>query len=150
MIFISHRGNVDGRREEDENRPDYINNTIRLGYDVEVDIWVENSILYLGHDRPEHKIDLDWLLNRKHKLWVHCKNVEAMEYVYNTDLNYFWHDTDTMVLTSKGYLWAYPGKQPIKGSISVMPELKYKFNGIEEDLSVCAGVCSDYIQNYKK
>jgi len=145
--LISHRGNINGRIEEAENRPDYIDDAIRLGYDVEIDIWVKNDILYLGHDVPQYEIPLEWLLHRKGRLWVHCKNVDAMEYIYDTDLNYFWHDTDTMTLTSKGYIWAYPGRQPIRKSIAVMPELKYMFTGVEEDLSVCSGICSDYIQN---
>ena len=48
-----------------------------------------------------------------------------------------------MTLTSKSYIWAYPGKQPIKNSIAVMPEIH------NDDISQCLGVCSDYIQNYK-
>jgi hypothetical protein len=150
MIYlISHRGNINGRIEEAENRPDYIDDAIRLGYDVEIDIWVKNDILYLGHDVPQYEIPLEWLLHRKGRLWVHCKNVDAMEYIYDTDLNYFWHDTDTMTLTSKGHIWAYPGRQPIRKSIAVMPELKYMLTGVKEDLSVCSGICSDYIQKYK-
>ena len=46
-------------------------------------------------------------------------------------------------MTSKGYLWAYPGKQPIKRSIAVMPEIN------NDDISECIGVCSDVIQKYK-
>jgi hypothetical protein len=149
MILISHRGNINGKIEEAENRPDYLDDAIGLGYDVEVDIWAKGGILYLGHDEPQHEIDLDWLLNRKNKLWVHCKNIKAIEYFHHIDLNYFWHDADTMTLTSKGHIWVYPGKQPVKNSIAVMPELKYRLTGIEEDLSVCSGVCSDYIKNYK-
>jgi len=37
---------------------------------------------------------------------------------------------------------AYPGKQPIKDSIAVMPEL------YNDDLSLCIGICSDYISKY--
>ena len=50
---------------------------------------------------------------------------------------------DDITLTSKNYIWAYPGKQPIKNSISVMPELN-------NDVSGCFGVCSDYIENFIK
>ena len=59
-------------------------------------------------------------------------------------LNYLWHEEDTVTLTSKNYIWAYPNKQPRKGSIAVMPE----FNN--NDISQCLGVCSDYIEKYKK
>jgi hypothetical protein len=57
--------------------------------------------------------------------------------------NYFWHEEDTITLTSHNYMWVYPGKQPIKNSIAVMPEI---YNDI---LNACLGVCSDYIKNYK-
>jgi hypothetical protein len=150
MILISHRGNVNGKIEEAENRPDFLDDAISLGYDVEVDIWAKGGILYLGHDHPQYQVNLEWLLYRTGKLWVHCKNIEALECIYGSNLNFFWHDTDTMTLTSKGFIWAYPGKQPIVDSIAVLPELKYKFSGIQEDLTVCLGVCSDYIQNYRK
>jgi len=46
-------------------------------------------------------------------------------------------------LTSKNYIWAYPGKQSIIGSIAVMPEI------YTDDITQCIGICSDYIQNYK-
>jgi hypothetical protein len=48
-----------------------------------------------------------------------------------------------VALTSKNYVWAYPGKQPIKGSIAVMPERS------DDDISVCKGICSDVIKKYK-
>jgi hypothetical protein len=58
-------------------------------------------------------------------------------------IHYFWHEEDTVALTSKNYVWAYPGKQPIKGSIAVMPERS------NEVVSVCKGICSDVIKKYK-
>ena len=58
--------------------------------------------------------------------------------------NYFWHETDTLTLTSKGYIWVYPGKQIVKNSIAVLPEI---FN---DNISECVGICSDNIKNYKK
>ena len=145
MILISHRGNISGRIEDVENRPDYIDDTIRLGYEVEVDVWVIEGTFHLGHDKPQYPISLNWLHQRKDKLWIHCKNIEAMEW-FNDLLgtyHYFWHQEDTVTLTSKNYIWAYPGKQPIKNSIAVMPELH------KDDLTSCLGICSDYIQNYK-
>jgi hypothetical protein len=146
MILISHRGNINGKFESYENEPNYIDLTISKGYDVEIDIWIIEGLFYLGHDEPQYGITLDWLNKRKDKLWIHCKNIEAIEFfnlLFGT-YNYFWHQEDTVTLTSKGYIWAYPGKQPIKNSIAVMPEI---FN---DNLDSCMGICSDYIQNYKK
>ena len=148
MKLISHRGNINGRIENYENHPDYIDDTIRLGYDVEIDVWVVNGLLFLGHDEPQYTIDLNWINERKKSLWIHCKNIEAVEFAHwfkdDENLNFFWHQNDTLTLTSRGYIWVYPGKQPIKNSIAVMPEI------YNDDIAKCIGVCSDYISNYKK
>jgi hypothetical protein len=143
MILISHRGNINGKILEAENHPDYIDDTIKMGYDVEIDMWWVDGKIYLGHDFPQYEVDDFWLTKRIDKLWVHCKNVELLNWIRSTTLHYFWHEEDTLTLTSKQYVWAYPGKQPIIGSIAVMPE---KYN---DNISKCLGICSDYIQNYK-
>ena len=146
MKLISHRGNINGKNPEMENCPSYIDDTINLGYEVEIDLWVIEKELHLGHDIPEYKIDLNWLNDRSKKLWIHCKNIEAMSFLngIDSDFNYFWHQEDTVTLTSKNFIWAYPGKQPIKNSIAVMPEI-YKDNTAE-----CLGICSDYVSLYRK
>lgn len=143
MILISHRGNINGKIENLENSPEYIDQALNLGYHVEIDVWVVDGVLFLGHDEPQYGITQDWLNNRHKHLWIHCKNIEAIEW-FNMigGFNYFWHQEDTLTLTSNGYLWVYPGKQPIKNSISVLPEM---FN---DDVSECIGICSDYIKNY--
>ncbi len=145
MILIAHRGNTVGKFESYENEPNYIDKAISEGFDVEIDVRVIDGVIFLGHDAPQYGITLKWLNDRVDKLWIHCKNIEAVEW-FNTigGFNYFWHETDAVTITSHGWLWAYPGNQPVRKSIAVMPEL----NG--DDLSKCGGVCSDYIQNYKK
>jgi hypothetical protein len=144
MILISHRGNVDGKNVELENKPSYIDESIALGYDVEIDVWMIDGVLFLGHDEPQYNITQEWLNLRYKRIWVHCKNMEAMEWFNTIDgFNYFWHENDTVTLTSKNYIWAYVGKQPIKRSIAVMPEI------YNDNLNDCIGICSDYIKNYK-
>jgi hypothetical protein len=150
MILISHRGNLKGRIETSENNPLYVDEALTQGYDVEIDVWYiesENTewSLFLGHDYPQYQIDFEWFTKRLTKLWVHCKNIESIVFLNECgyDINFFWHQNDTVTLTSKKNIWAFPGKQPIPNSIAVMPEI---FN---DDISQCLGVCSDYIKNYK-
>jgi hypothetical protein len=147
MILISHRGNILGQNPSKENMPSYIQNCIDIGFDCEIDLFFIDSCFFLGHDSAEYKIELDWLKDRKSKLWVHCKNLDGFS-LFNIaksfDFNYFWHETDKATLTSKGFIWSYPGTQPIKNSIAVMPE------NHNEKINFCIGVCSDYIQNYKE
>jgi hypothetical protein len=143
MLLISHRGNLNGKSDL-ENDPTYVSTALSKNYDVEIDIWYVDHKLYLGHDEPQYEIDLEWLLTNISKLWIHCKNANAI--IYFNDLkhpfNYFWHENDLMTLTSKKFMWVYPGKQPIKNSIAVMPE---KFG---DDTTNCYGICSDYVENY--
>jgi hypothetical protein len=143
MILISHRGNLNSKIEEKENHPSYIDAALNQGFEVEIDMWEINGRTYLGHDEPQYEVDDKWLSERMDNLWVHCKNVELLNWIRSTSLHWFWHEKDTLTLTSKGYLWVYPGKQPIKGSIAVMPEM------YNDDLNACVGICSDYIINYK-
>ena len=144
MILISHRGNLNGKIPQNENHPDYIDEAINAGYDVEIDVWMVEGVLLLGHDGPQYGVTQDWLNQRYERLWIHCKNIEAMEWFNSIGtFNYFWHQTDTVALTSMNIIWAYPGKQPIVGSIAVMPEI------YNDDLDACVGVCSDYINDYK-
>lgn len=149
MILISHRGNISGKNPESENSPEYIVEAIELGYSVEIDLWLIDDTYFLGHDFPQYKININWILQRKLFLWIHCKNINAIEEIKKNSkqiiyegINYFFHDKDDVTITSKGYLWVYPGKQPVKNSIAVLPEI------FEDDLSHCIGICSDNIGKY--
>jgi hypothetical protein len=146
MILIAHRGNVNGRIDSYENEPTYIDLAIKKGYDVEVDVWCKDNMLWLGHDEPQYGVNLQFFKNRILNLWIHCKNIEALNYfkIIQYKFNYFWHETDTITLTSLNHIWAYPGKQPILNSIAVMPELN------NDDISKCLGICSDYVEKYKE
>ena len=108
MKIISHRGNLEGRIPSEENNPDYIEEAIRSGFDVEIDLWLYENGFYLGHDEPEYQIDLNFLKNER--LWVHAKSMKTAEFLYKQPLiHWLWHETDKMTLTSKGYIWCFPG-----------------------------------------
>ena len=150
MILIAHRGNINGKIEKFENNPNYIDSAIEQGYDVEIDVWYHQHEFWLGHDEPSYEINLKWLTDRKDFLWIHCKDLITIDMlrdlqIHNkTDLHYFFHDEDDCTITSKGDLWVYPGKQPVKNSIAVMPEWH------RDNTEFCKGICSDNIINYKK
>lgn len=150
MILISHRGNINGKIPEAENNPEYIDDTIRLGYDVEIDVRLINNNLYLGHDTPDYKIDLDWLLNRKDKLWIHAKNFDALDYLINYDLRIFFHEQEKQTIINKcDLIWSHDLTNLSKKSI--IPLLD-KFGALECDLyiPVVKGICSDFIDFIKQ
>ena len=144
MLLISHRGNTDGPSPE-ENKPIQIEKVIKKGFNVEVDLWCQDDSLFLGHDKPEYKINFKWLLSYKDKLWIHCKNLYALEKMLDTNLNYFWHQEDDFTLTSHRFIWTFPNKLLSEKSIAVMPE---NSNYSHEDIEKCAGICTDYVFRY--
>lgn len=141
MIYIAHRGNLQGPNKDWENHPDYIEYAINEGFDVEIDVRSYNSVLYLGHDEPQYKINVLSLVTKP--LWVHCKDIEALE-LMPKDLNYFYHDNDAFTLTSKGYIWCYPARFSPKGII-VHPE---SASVSKELLYSVVGMCSDNIRKW--
>jgi hypothetical protein len=151
MKLISHRGNLTMIQPKFENRPDFVDQAIRKGFDVEVDLWVVGRDALLGHDEGVHPVSSLWLHNRHDKLWVHCKNVAAMEMMAAMkNMNAFWHDKDDYTMTSKGYIWAYPGKPPIGvNTICVLPEQKWPFDKVKEYTEGALGICSDYVGRFK-
>ena len=146
MILISHRGNITGPNPDRENNPAYVYEALRAGFDVEVDIHYIDGKFVLGHDEPQYQFPYELLKNWHNKMWIHCKNKEALVKLVEIDkggykLNYFWHEDDYATLTSKGFIWSI---NPLDNGILVMPE---STNNTPVDLT--RGVCSDYVGEYE-
>ena len=141
MIYISHRGYINGVDEKLENNPNNILKLLERNIHVEIDVRYHNDNFYLGHDDPKYKVEVNFL---KHKnLWCHAKNFKTLDEIRKIDCHYFWHQEDDYTITSKGFFWTYPGKKLLENSICVLPE-KSNYKTID-----CQGICSDYIENYR-
>jgi len=144
MILIAHRGNIAGPNPERENHPDYIDEALKKDYNVEVDVWYKNDKWFLGHDKPQYEVENEFFYHNL--LWCHAKNIDALRWLSFRGLHCFWHQTDDVTMTTRGYLWTYPGKQLTEKSICVMPEtVSYS----KEKIQKAAGVCSDEIEKYR-
>jgi hypothetical protein len=139
MKLIAHRGNIHGAVPELENGPDYIQGALDRGYDAEVDVWFKSG-WWLGHDAPQYEIDFSFL--QQPDLWIHCKNYEALKKLIPSGLNFFYHTDEDYALTSKLFIWAYPGKPGNDHTICVMPDRHTIVDGF-------AGVCSDDVSRYR-
>ena len=144
--IISHRGNLNGPQPKFENNIEQVEKCLNLGIEVEIDLWFVDDNYWLGHDNPEFKVSLIWLMDRQDLLWIHCKNINALCSLQTKapNLNFFWHEQDAYTLTSKGWLWCYPNKQVpaptlIKGirAVSVMPEVN------QTDFKNFSAICTD-------
>ena len=142
MIFIAHRANLYGSNKETENTEAAIMSAIELGFDCEIDVWVFNEQIWLGHDFPQTKTSIDFLEKYKQKLWIHCKHLDSL-LLLKDDFNCFYHDKDIYTLTSNGTIWGNVNSPVTKLGIQVMPERAgiFSFN--------CLGICTDYPVHYK-
>ena len=135
--LISHRGNIDGP-DKLENHPDRIKYALKIGYDVEIDIWNLDGVLYLGHDVPEHNIRIDFL--NQHRLWIHCKNKEAAVecWAYHS----FCHTGDPFTYTTTGKIWLHDLSMKIDENVIIplidIEDLKKEIDGVPY------AICTDY------
>ena len=103
---IAHRGNTRGRDPKRENSIEYVNDAARHHF-VELDVWYFDGELFLGHDTPQCHIPVDFLKNEK--FFCHAKNIEALHCMLGfPEIHCFWHENDSVALTSKGFVWKYP------------------------------------------
>ena len=149
MRIIAHRANLNGPSKDKENTIDQIYKSIEYGVDVEIDVRIINQKILLGHDESKETISLEKLLKLSNYLWIHCKNIDALEYFKKNNLNnvfnYFWHQEDNYTLTSKGYIWSYPGSTLSPNSINVLPEWSNEINKLKFlKTDEVYGICTDY------
>jgi hypothetical protein len=145
MRIISHRGCLDGPDPLIENNPNQIDHAIQHTLDVEIDLWMVHENLFLGHDDPHYPVTIDWLNERSDKLWVHCKNIKALEYLslHKSNLNYFFHQTDHVTLTSKNFLWVYPKMEFTENSVIVAID-QCDLKKLKDSKIQPMAICTDY------
>ena len=148
MKIIAHRANINGPDPKQENQINAIIKCIECGYDVEIDIRMIENCLYLGHDSPDNIITFDQINSISEHLWIHCKNLTALQYFSehsNKKYNFFWHDQDKYTLTSKSFIWGYPGSELSSNSVNVMPEWTIKKENLKDLIKEkIYGICTDF------
>lgn len=144
MRLIAHRGNIKGPRTV-ENHPCLVEETLKDGFDAEIDVWLIEETFFLGHDKPEHKINIGFLDRHCEKLWLHVKNFEALnKLISNDNFNLFWHEFDRFTLTSKGIIWTLQNEIKV-GNSSVLVDLEANTKPNFKSY----GICSDYVEMIK-
>lgn len=144
MILIAHRGLIAGPDSEKENTESAISYSLSQSFHTEIDLWFINDEWFLGHDYPSYNTTFEFI--SQPNIWIHAKNFNAANKLSETNLNYFWHENDARVLTSKGFWWTFPNKELGTNSIAVMPEWYTPIEDLKSCLQWnCVGICSDYV-----
>ena len=106
MLKIAHRGLLHGPDSTKENTVAQIKIALSLGFNVELDVRLIDGKLYLGHDKPQERIDVSFLENPR--IWTHCKTISAFNLLIDNEyVNCFTHNDEDYVITSKGYVWGH-------------------------------------------
>ena len=153
-IVIAHRGLLTGPNKFLENEPNHIEKNIQNYPKIinEIDVWISNEI-YLGHDRPDYKIEINFLRKYSSNLILHLKHIEfesdiAIKYFQEIVQNShtFCHEDDNFTITSRNWIWLHPNNKIQENCIVVMPE-KFLNLDVNENIKLlkkAKGVCSDY------
>ena len=149
MIYISHRGNLNGPDPKFENNPSQIKKAFSKGLHCEVDVWFINNHFYLGHDEPTYPVKESFLENKK--LWCHAKTLTSLnKMLSNKNIHCFWHQEDKFTLTSNNYIWTFPNQSVCENSVIVQLEPENSNSNFSRNELKCYGICTDYPTLYQK
>jgi hypothetical protein len=141
---IAHRGNTNGKNPDEENKIEYLMHAYDIVGAVECDIQTYNGKLYFGHDAPQETVDTTLIMQ---DLWFcHAKDLESLEALLTIQAHAFWHQTDKVTLTSRGYIWCYPGQYPTMArhkTIWLDFDGKFPIDKLLYEPLECWGLCSD-------
>jgi hypothetical protein len=140
--WILRRGLRYGPDADLENKESELWARIKEGWDIQIDVWCIDGVWWLGRDEPTYKL-MDTLLLALNRVWIHCKNMEAlMECRNRIGVNYFTHHNDPATLTSSNWIWCYPGTMAGKHSVCVLPESQ---DLLLDMFDKAGAVCSEYL-----
>jgi hypothetical protein len=136
--FIAHRGNLNGPEPTFENRIEYLLHAYDVCGAVEVDIQTHNGQLYFGHDDPQQPVSLELIM--QDNWFCHAKDLESLSKLLELGAHTFWHQQDTVTITSRGYIWCYPDVYLIDKR-AIWLDFEDKFTDLE--MIGGWGLCSD-------
>jgi hypothetical protein len=145
MILISHRANLNGPDGKRDNNPKCVKEVLKMGLDCEIDVWYNRGKIWLGHGFAKHEVDESFLTQKG--LWCNAKNYEAIVILKKLNTNFFYHKDDSFSVTSKGNIWCYPSYHVYLDGVNTLPEIN---NLPENELKKCFGICTDFVEKYKK
>lgn len=156
MILISHRGNILGKALDRENTVDYIVECLRKGFSVEVDVHrLDNEFLCLGHDAPNLDQIIDESFLEDPRIFVHCKNEDAFEYLSkNPNIQCFFQDDENEVFvengSSRSLIWNHSENKTVsKNRILVFLGTYEEFKEVYKTGIVPYGICTDHPMSFK-
>jgi hypothetical protein len=120
-IIISHLGNTHGRQPEQENTLPYIQQALKEGWHVCVDVCFRNGGFLLPNAAGFH-VAPPALLS-KQRVWCRASDPETADALCNIAAHCFLVSREFMSLTSAQFIWTLPPHNLVARSIAAYPEL---------------------------
>ena len=154
MLYISYQGIYDGQNYENANTPNQIGTAFNNGFSCMVDVWRNDSRLYVGSEQAPIEVTAEYL--QGNRFWINARNTDMQDWISaqpsNLYPNYFWFNspTESNNATTSGGQIITPGTVPVNNSsIIFLPEIKDR--GLLSTVKLrCYGVCSTYLTFIKR
>jgi len=119
-IIISHLGNINGRDEKRENQLAYVQEALKAGWHVCVDVVFHCGSFLLPYDGGFNSVPLAFL--SKQRVWCRAHDPLTLDALCNINAHAFLNPDSGLALTSAQFIWtAYPHNLAPR-SIAAFPE----------------------------
>ena len=142
-IIISNMGNIAGRQPEKENTLPYIQQALKEGWHVCVDVAFRNGAFLLPNSRGVAGVPPALL--SKQRMWCRAHDADTVDALCNINAHCFVLSESFMSLTSAQFIWTLPPHVLVARSIAAFPELA-DANWLEN--AEPAGLCSNEPSSY--
>lgn len=150
---------MNGPNPAHENQPAYIDNAIRNGCQVVVDVWpapagphpITNNkqIVFLGSDYPQYDVPVAYLIERRANLFCRVRSLPLLTWLMEMDLHVLFDTVGCYTFTNKGVILAHPGYPITNRTVCMHPERVNK-HYTDTELRSCMGIWTDYVLMYKQ
>lgn len=120
-IIIAHLGNIDGRQPKRENTLTYLNEALKAGWHICVDVVFRNGGFCLPNERGMTPAPPAFF--SKQRVWCRTRDADTLDALCNVGAHAFFASTDPMTLTSSQFVWTLPPANLSPRAIACFPEL---------------------------
>ena len=140
---------MDGPNPNYENQFDYIKSAFNTCGRVEIDLQTHNGMLYLGHDKPQEQVNSEIIeFLKRPGVYVHSKDTVSIPRLLTHQCHVFYHESDPVVFTSRGYIWCFPGHYVKDITRAIWLDMPWCPLPRDKERH-CWAVCGDYWDPYK-
>lgn len=119
-IIISHLGNTDGRQPENENKLAYVQQALKAGWHVCVDVVFHCGTFLLPYAGGFNSVS--GAILAKQRVWCRAHDPVTLDALCNINAHAFLNTESGLALTSSQFIWTLPGLSLVDRSIACFPE----------------------------